>query len=272
MESRELIKRELIKVDRNDTKYYKTQGRCPRCHGTGSVPFWYANGVCFECGGSGTFETVEKVYTPEYEAKLKAARERKAELKKQEAVDEFYARRDEELAKMGFNADYATFCVCGDTYAIREQLKAAGAKFCRERGWHFDHKVSDYETVEVFAEEVISEDLVWEYGKPHFAYRQDAAETVKAKMPKKANPSQHVGKIGDKVEKTLTLNRVSSFDSQYGTMYIYSFVDDAQNVFVWKTGSWHGEQGKAYSVKGTLKDHTEYKGIKQNVLTRCKVA
>lgn len=265
-------KRTFIKTDRNGTSYYMNHV-CPRCNGTGSLPYWYANGVCFKCGGSGRFDTVEKVYTEEYKAKLQAARERKAELKRQEALDEFDAHRQEGWMKLGFNADAIAYCVCGDTYAIREQLKAAGAKFCRELGWHFDHKVSDYETVEVFAEEVLSEDLVWEYGKPHFAFRKDAADIVKAKMPKKEIvPSEYVGEVGQKIEKTLVLKRVYSFDSQFGVTHICNFADEAGNVFIWKTGSWRGDEGKTYTIKGMLKDHSEYKGIKQNVLTRCKVA
>lgn len=35
---------------------HKTRVACPKCGGTGSVPFDYKGGVCFDCGGTGTVE------------------------------------------------------------------------------------------------------------------------------------------------------------------------------------------------------------------------
>ena len=35
------------------TEKQQNKGNCPRCGGTGKMPFNYANGVCFKCEGSG---------------------------------------------------------------------------------------------------------------------------------------------------------------------------------------------------------------------------
>ena len=57
----------------------------------------------------------------------------------------------------------------------------------------------------------------------------------------------------------------------YGTTFLYRFVDDAGNVFVWKaSGAYNVFDG--VTIKGTVKDHSEYQGVKQTVLTRCKIA
>ena len=40
--------------------------------------------------------------------------------------------------------------------------------------------------------------------------------------------------------------------------------------FTWKTTSRTLEEGKTMRIKATIKEHTEYNGIKQTVLTRLK--
>lgn len=66
------------KIDRNGTKYYRVNRRCPKCGGMGSIPQYYFNGgVCWTCGGWGHVEETVKVYTPEYEAKLAERRAKK---------------------------------------------------------------------------------------------------------------------------------------------------------------------------------------------------
>lgn len=95
---------------------------------------------------------------------------------------------------------------------------------------------------------------------------------VKEKAEKKIINSQYVGNIGDKIETNVTLTNKHSFDSMYGTKYILNFIDSNGNVFVWFTTTYQDiEQSEQITIKGTIKDHNEYKDIKQNILTRCKI-
>lgn len=274
------MERKLIKIDRNGTKYY-SDCTCQRCGGKGRISYYsfIEGGICFECGGSGVSkERIEKEYTPEYRAKLDAKREAKKEAEKSQKIGELMAHKAENLERLGFK-DGKTYCVCGDTYAIKDELKAAGAKFSRELGWHFSEPVTAYACIEIVADEVISDELDWWYGKPCFKFTENAAAIVKAKMPKKEVVSEYVGEVGKKVNLKLTLKRVYSYETHYNryrwstdTAYINSFEDESGNVFVWKTSSWSGDEGQTYEISGTIKDHSEYKGIKQNILTRCKIA
>lgn len=96
---------ELIKIDRNGTKYYEGMIECDRCNGKGIyyigvcngqlVPSWVDQGVCFKCGGSGKVHGKWKEYTPEYEAKLEARRRAKAEAQAK-AYEEEQARLEAE--------------------------------------------------------------------------------------------------------------------------------------------------------------------------------
>lgn len=81
--------------------------------------------------------------------------------------------------------------------------------------------------------------------------------------------SVHVGTVGKRETFDATLERVFSFETQYGTSHVHKFRTDDGAVLVWKTGSAFLETGR-YRVTGTIKAHDEYKGEAQTILTRCR--
>lgn len=90
--------------------------------------------------------------------------------------------------------------------------------------------------------------------------------------------SQYVGEVGEKIEVQVTYVGSPHWTAHIGwmtqTMYAHNFKDDDGNVMVWKTGTYPealSEDGKRILLKGTVKEHSEYKDEKQTVLTRCKV-
>lgn len=84
--------------------------------------------------------------------------------------------------------------------------------------------------------------------------------------------SQHFGTVKERGTFQLTMTGVNSFDSDFGVCHMYRFKDQAGNIAIWKTNGGYGfEQGKAYIIVATVKDHGDYKGAKQTVLTRCDV-
>lgn len=55
-------------------------------------------------------------------------------------------------------------------------------------------------------------------------------------------------------------------------MYLYSFKDADGNVFVWKTSKGLAiENDTQVRVTGTIKEYSEYKEVKQTILTRCNI-
>ena len=84
----------------------------------------------------------------------------------------------------------------------------------------------------------------------------------------------HVGTVGKREEWAVTLDFVHGYATDYGYTTILKFVTDDGAVLVWRSTSCNIERsdvGKRYTVKGTVKEHSEYKGVKQTALTRCKV-
>lgn len=98
--------------------------------------------------------------------------------------------------------------------------------------------------------------------------------------------SEYLGNIGDKIELEVRLigrHKYHTHFTYFGeTNYIYTMEDANGNTLVWKTTSLldvpvkNGEEidfirtGDMMRIKGTVKEHSEYKGAKQTVLARCK--
>lgn len=116
------------------------------------------------------------------------------------------------------------------------------------------------------------------------AERKAEEERIKAEKA----ISQHFGSIGDKVDLKVKFHHVAWFEIKsfrgygYDTMYIYTFKTEEGNTIIWKTtkglgrwnddNEWEGlEEGQEVQIKGTIKEHSEYDGEKQTVLTRCRI-
>lgn len=252
----------LIRTDRNGTKYYESD-ECPRCGGTGLIDIYthVEGGRCYKCGGSGKFYHSWKERTPEYQAKLDERRRQRLIAKAPEKNLEYYEHYN-------LDKDGNAWVVLGNTYEIKEELKEAGAKFDAVYGWHFNEPVDKYRCIKIGIEDVASKN---EYG---WYYNSDSAKVKALKeeaTPVEESRSQYVGDIKERITRHVTLKNEFVFESYYGLHIIYKFVDDDDNVLVWKTTSIIGvEVGEQITLVGTVKDHQEYRGEKQTVLTRCK--
>lgn len=116
----------------------------------------------------------------------------------------------------------------------------------------------------------------------HFGMLVSLIPTFKRAMEKKRQDyikeqakraGTFLGEVGKKLSADVTLTRVTSYDSMYGTGYIYSMMDDSGNTLVWFASRSQGHHdGDTFKITGTVKEHKEYHGIKQTVLTRCKIS
>ena len=79
------------------------------------------------------------------------------------------------------------------------------------------------------------------------------------------------GTVGQReVFERLTCVRCPSFENDFGRVYVNTFEDADHNVLIWKTGSTSYAVGDVVTLKGTVKEHSQYRDTKQTVLTRCK--
>lgn len=84
--------------------------------------------------------------------------------------------------------------------------------------------------------------------------------------------SKYVGNVGERITiKTNQAAFVTSFENQYGMTFLYKFIDSSGNVFVWFSSN-QIDISAEMTVKGTIKAHNDRNGVKQTVITRCKVS
>ena len=259
--------RTLIKVDRNGTKYWD-ESTCPKCGGEGKI-YYYSHvegGICFKCGGSGVYHHKIVERTPEYEEKLRLRRLAKA----RKTAPERNAKYFESL---GCSSEGKAWLVLGNSYDIKEELKAAGATYNWAMGWHFNSQNEEFNVVEF---DVASLGHEYEDGTIH-VIMDELEEAIKKfkrdNAPKVESKSIYIGEVKDKVSFNVSsFRRLASWDTQFGTTYLYEFVTEEENVIIWKTGKWIDEDTKISTISGTVKAHKEFRGVKQTELTRCKVA
>ena len=101
------------------------------------------------------------------------------------------------------------------------------------------------------------------------AYRREMARLAKEAAKALVN-SQHMGTIGKRETFTLKVNRLIWSEGFYGVTIIHLMEDKDGNVFKWFSSGPELDEGEFLTVKATVKDHGEYQGTKETVLTRVK--
>lgn len=98
-------------------------------------------------------------------------------------------------------------------------------------------------------------------------------KTKKAEMAEKGASSEFIGTVkqrGKDVELKFT-KEIYLGSGPYGDKYLYTFVEDEGNQIAWFTSKQDFEIGGVYKMDFTVKEHKEYNGVKQTVITRAKV-
>ena len=103
------------------------------------------------------------------------------------------------------------------------------------------------------------------------AYRREMARLAKESARALVN-SQHIGTIGKRETFTLKVNQLIFSDGYYGLTIIHLMEDKDGNVFKWFSSGPELDEGEFLTVKATVKDHSEYQGTRETVLTRVKVS
>lgn len=109
------------------------------------------------------------------------------------------------------------------------------------------------------------------------AERKAAEERIKAQKAR----SDYVGTIGEKLTATVTYEGSPYYERRgfggYGTerVYIHRFRDADGNLIIWRSPCGfpilNANEGEAFTVTGTVKEHSEYKDEKQTFILRAKV-
>ena len=119
--------------------------------------------------------------------------------------------------------------------------------------------------------------LVISLSQAYLRHINDLAEQKKAEEKKRTQAeldalSEYVGEVGQRITFVpADAVHVSTFENLYGLVWLYKFTDDNNNVYIWYSSNPLEEDKDIVSVTGTVKSHSEYRDVKQTVLTRCKI-
>lgn len=237
----------LIKVDRNGSKHFEGEVTCDRCNGHGYYALGvhngqpvlspYDGGVCWKCMGAGKVigKWIER--TPEYEAKLAAQREKRAQAKR----EKYEREHAEEIAARKAEAERRE-----QERLAREAARRAEIEQSKYFGNVGDKVQAEVTYVRSFSYERTRYGAPWETEVvTGYVWKGDNGETFVWKT---------TGSIGYKVE--------VPWDSD---------VVEWRNPTEHKAYAWRNpDEGERMTIKGTIKAHEEYNEIKQTILTRVK--
>lgn len=274
--------------EENGKLYADAQAPCSKCSGRGRIAYFahIDSGVCFLCGGCGYFiKNHCRIYTETEREKMDAAAERRREKKLEEAKAQAQAKIQAWKDKYNIS-DGNIFVVAGcNTFDIKDELKADGAKFYTGLGWFFGTATAPAESKYpegTFLFRIEFDSLLYftELGNgPYF--KEGALDEMKANITdviksknKETSASKHIGNIGDRLKKVdATFIEVKSISGDWGSSLLYTF-KIGEDVATWFTQAGIDssiEPGDKIILSGTVKNHTEYNGVLQTQLNRCIV-
>ena len=171
---------------------------------------------------------------------------------------------------LGFNKGYITIFK-GDTYSLLEWFQESTARYHKFWGWYF---VSDEDLPEIPAG-ITPIQLKWEdvafADEDQLRPESQIKEHIDSLMYD-PSPSKWQGEVGDRIDRTLTVIKVTPLeDGYYGPSTFFLFRDEYDNEYCWTTGSKNLDLNATYEVRGTIKALQKYKGKEQTVLTRCRI-
>lgn len=105
--------------------------------------------------------------------------------------------------------------------------------------------------------------------------RQLATTAAKERMSDFVSGSDHVGLVGDKGYKVVSVVSIRPFQGRYGKGSVHTMIDSSANILVWFSSSADSdfEPGQSYEIQATVKSHDtcpsgRFEGARQTVLTR----
>jgi len=224
---------------------------CLRCGGQGGSEAWKHTGwKCYRCGGE-RFEAARehRLYTAAELERLNATAAKKAANKADAAAAQRAAKNAEaEARRAEFEATYG------------ELLRTASA--------HVERSTFVRDVVERATRTA-------SLSEAQAAALRNAIDTIAAREAAKA-ASDYVGQPGERLTLRVTVERIYSFErpafnrAGYEVSHIVTMRDEAGNCVVSK-GRFHAERGESFTIKATVKEHSEYRDQRQTIVQRVAV-
>ena len=268
----------------NGKMYTEVVGTCDRCGGTGIyashvenghiVPHPAYGGVCLKCGGEGKVAKVVRLYTEAEHDRAQKAKERRQAASRERAAKREAERKAKAFSKWlqfnGFDSEGYTYLISGNTYPIKDELKASGYKFSKELKWHGPVLVEVPE--DCYVDRAFWSDIfTWDEGT-FLAEITEKGQSFLDEVASSHSAGDFIGEVGERLRNlAVVFEGSSSFDGIYGETNVYRFNCNGAQL-VWFTGTTKDlREGAEYVLTGTVKSHKIYGNEKTTYLSRCIV-
>lgn len=182
--------------------------------------------------------------------------------------------KEEWLERHGFSKAGETWCICGDTFPIKDELRGRGCRFSVILRWHSPERL-DLDSAFPQVKFNFSDLYIWDENRNE-ALLKDGAEKYAEKRLQSAIGADLIeyfdAAVGTRIyNKEAELISIRSFDSMYGRTNIYNFkIGNA--ILVWFTKvNLAFEKNTPVLLTGTIKGFEEFRGMKTTRVTRCIV-
>lgn len=178
------------------------------------------------------------------------------------------------LEENGFSKMGETFIVMGNSFTIKQGLKDIKFKFSPLLRWHGPHNQYVLPPDCWYLQVNYDDYFFWDEEKKTSFLKNGAREKIEGLFTiKRESTSEHIGVVGGKIENLYCkVIHTSGFNTMYGYKWVYTFMDESENEYTWFTTVNKAlSAGMWLELSGFIKEHSEYKGVKVTVLTRCKI-
>lgn len=260
-----------------DGKLYITIGeKCSRCGGSGRIGYFshIDKGICFLCRGDGTWRKDVRAYSQkEYEA-MERRKQRAAEKKERELEEKRKNAQTKWFAANGFTEEGVTYILAGNTFSIKDELKARGWKYNDTFKWHGSEPIEDFPQFALIT--IKFDDIAeWNYLGQCPEYKSDAAALINRAYQQAFPPAKtnFLGEVGERLRDIkVTYISCYGYDTRFGYSQSFRFETEDGDIIRWVTGTPQKlEVGDKICLTGTVKEHKTYNGENITVLTRCKI-
>lgn len=248
-----------------DRASYVTARACGRCGGAGGSAKWQFTGwTCFDCGGQGTrgTETV-KVYSAAKLAKLQGTAAKAAERKATKlAAKQAAAAAAADERRAAFLATHGALLARVLPY-VGEDVE----------GGEVRHPF----LTDVYRKAMERAELTDGQVTALVSYVTKLEARAAAQAHATAN-SRHVGAVGERITFTGTVKRVSWHEVAsfgYGlpcqkALTVIELADGSGSTVTYFGADALGEEGAVVTVKATVKEHREFRGVRETRVSRPK--
>ena len=263
--------------------YSKARQNCDRCvkgvyvsrvENNQIVPHPAYGGVCLKCCGVGYITKEIRLYTEKEKAAATRAKERAAERKVEERLANAERKKAEWLKRECFTPDGVTIVYVGsNSFDVKDQLKAEGWKYSTLLGWHIAEADVEKYGAENLAEVSVSDVAAFNlYGEGCWlSTAKNFVDQIRmSRRPQ--SKSEWIGLEKDKIKNVpVVVKSIRGFETRFGWTNIITFLNK-ENVITWLTATEiKYAVGESCYLSATIKEHKEYNGEKQTVITRAKL-